>query len=113
MRSSVKLTAPLVVLLFIIPFAASAADFNKGFAAYKKGDWDLALKELEPAAVAGNFNAQFLLAELYLRGDGKEQDFERAFHWYGILYDRYEDLMSADNLFKYAHSLELRCSSGE
>ncbi|MBC2838221.1 OmpA family protein [Robiginitalea sp. SC105] len=31
---------------------------------------------------------------------------ERAYHWYGILYDRYEDQMSAANLFKYAHSLK-------
>jgi len=31
---------------------------------------------------------------------------EKAYHWYDILYDRYKDEMSADNIFKYAHSLK-------
>ena len=31
---------------------------------------------------------------------------KRAYHWYNILYDRYSDEMSADNIFKYAHSLK-------
>lgn len=31
---------------------------------------------------------------------------EKAFHWYDILYTRYKDEMSADNIFKYAHALK-------
>jgi outer membrane protein OmpA-like peptidoglycan-associated protein len=31
---------------------------------------------------------------------------EKAYHWYNILYDQYKDKMSADNIFKYAHSLK-------
>ncbi len=31
---------------------------------------------------------------------------ERAFHWYDMLYNKYGKKMSADNLFKYAHSLK-------
>ncbi len=31
---------------------------------------------------------------------------ERAFYWYDILYNKYEDEMSAENIFKYAHSLK-------
>ena len=31
---------------------------------------------------------------------------ERAYHWYNILYEEYRDEMSADNIFKYAHSLK-------
>ena len=31
---------------------------------------------------------------------------ERAFHWYDILYTRYKDDVSAENIFKYAHSLK-------
>ncbi len=31
---------------------------------------------------------------------------ERAYHWYNILYENYTDYMSADNIFKYAHSLK-------
>ena len=31
---------------------------------------------------------------------------ERAYHWYNILYTKYGEEMSADNIFKYAHSLK-------
>lgn len=31
---------------------------------------------------------------------------ERAFYWYDILYNRYNDDISAENIFKYAHSLK-------
>ncbi len=31
---------------------------------------------------------------------------EKAYHWYNMLYDNYGDEMSADNVFKYAHSLK-------
>ena len=31
---------------------------------------------------------------------------EKAYHWYNILYENYKDEMSADNIFKYAHSLK-------
>ncbi|WP_297760175.1 OmpA family protein [uncultured Muriicola sp.] len=31
---------------------------------------------------------------------------ERAFYWYDILYNRYKDDISAENIFKYAHSLK-------
>lgn len=31
---------------------------------------------------------------------------EKAYGWYNILYDNYGDEMSADNVFKYAHSLK-------
>ena len=31
---------------------------------------------------------------------------EKAYHWYNILYEKYGKEMSADNIFKYAHSLK-------
>jgi len=31
---------------------------------------------------------------------------EKAFYWYDILYDKYKNNMSADNIFKYAHTLK-------
>lgn len=31
---------------------------------------------------------------------------ERAFYWYDLLYNRYKDDISAENIFKYAHSLK-------
>ncbi len=31
---------------------------------------------------------------------------EKAYHWYNLLYEKYGKEMSADNIFKYAHSLK-------
>jgi outer membrane protein OmpA-like peptidoglycan-associated protein len=31
---------------------------------------------------------------------------EKAYYWYNILYEKHKDEMSADNIFKYAHSLK-------
>lgn len=31
---------------------------------------------------------------------------ERAYHWYNLLFEKYRKELSADNLFKYAHSLK-------
>lgn len=33
-------------------------------------------------------------------------DMEKAYYWYNILYEQFTDEMSADNIFKYAHSLK-------
>ncbi|MEM7382114.1 MAG: OmpA family protein, partial [Bacteroidota bacterium] len=62
------------------------------------------------------------LYELFLSENENEQNFEiiqkagdshyfntnmeRAYYWYDILYNKHKDEMSADNLFKYAHSLK-------
>ena len=62
------------------------------------------------------------LYELFLSDNSSDQPFEiirkagdahyfntnmeRAYYWYDILYTRHKDQMSADNIFKYAHSLK-------
>lgn len=33
-------------------------------------------------------------------------DMEKAFKWYNLLYEKYEDKMNSDYIFKYAHSLK-------
>ena len=75
-----------IVLLFAVlvlpPISAKAQELNEGITAFENGAWDLAAEILEPYAVGGDFNAQFYMGELYLHGNGKEQDFEQAFRWY-------------------------------
>jgi outer membrane protein OmpA-like peptidoglycan-associated protein len=72
--------------------------FNKMWYAEASDLYELALQDrsnysfevLEKAGDANYFNTNM----------------EQAYKWYTILYEEYEEQMSADNIFKYAHSLK-------
>ncbi|MGB3145057.1 MAG: OmpA family protein [Maribacter sp.] len=67
---------------------AEAAKFYE-LALSKYGD-DYSYEVLQKAGDAHYFNT----------------DMEKAYKWYHMLYEKYEKEMSADNLFKYAHTLK-------
>ncbi|MBK6758554.1 MAG: sel1 repeat family protein [Moraxellaceae bacterium] len=50
--------------------------------AYKKGDYQTALKEFKEAAEQGEALAQFGLGFMYYKGDGVLQDYTEAASWY-------------------------------
>ena len=54
------------------------ADFNKGVAAYKSGDFATALREWRPLARRGNAGVQYLLGLMYALGQGALQDYKTA-----------------------------------
>lgn len=58
--------------------------------------------------MALNDNTVYSKEVLQRAGDSYyfNSNMERAYHWYHILYENYEDEISADNLFKYAHALK-------
>ena len=53
---------------------ATAQDYDKGMAAYKRGDYAVALREWRPLAEEGKAPAQLALGRLYLNGLGVSQD---------------------------------------
>ena len=55
-----------------------------------------------------NDKANYSFEVLQKAGDAHyfNTNMEQAYKWYTILYDNYEQEMSADNIFKYAHSLK-------
>lgn len=61
---------------------ATAADFDKGLAAYKAGDYQTALAEWRPLAEAGDVNAQTMLGLVYAEGKGVPQDDTEAVAWF-------------------------------
>ena len=61
-----------------------SADFQKGTAAYKRGDYATALREWEPLAKDGNSSAQFNLGQMYKKGLGVSQNYETAVKWYTL-----------------------------
>lgn len=54
------------------------ANFAKGFAAYKSGDYETALGEWMPLAEQGNANAQYNLGQMYNKGEGVLQNYKTA-----------------------------------
>ena len=58
------------------------ADFDKGFAAYKSGDFATALGELRPLSEQGHADAQFLLGAMYSGAQGVLQDYKTAVKWW-------------------------------
>ena len=56
--------------------------WDKGFAAYEKGDYATALREFQSLAEQGVASAQFNLGVMYDKGQGVPQDYKMAAQWY-------------------------------
>lgn len=67
---------------FAVWATPSRADLKSGVTAYKAGDYKTALREFSKDAAAGNANAQFNLAILYLTGRGVKRDLSKAVEWH-------------------------------
>ncbi len=62
--------------------APAWAGFDEGVAAYKRGDYATALRELRPLAKHGVAEAQYNLGVMYSEGKGVPQDYAKALQWY-------------------------------
>src|SRR5881296_3311898 len=67
-----------------VTLAGAEADFQKGLAAYKAGDFATALKEWRPLAEQGLAKAQYNLGAMYAEGRGVKQDYVQAYMWYSL-----------------------------
>ena len=68
------------LLLSVAP--VFAADFQKGWEAYQRGDFATALQKWRPLAEQGDGRAQFNLGIMYDRGNGVAEDDKQAVYWY-------------------------------
>ena len=71
----------LVAALFTLGIPVAAADWDKGQAAYERGDIAAALEEWLPLAEAGNARAQAAIGSLYIQGQGVAVDYAEALRW--------------------------------
>jgi TPR repeat protein len=71
-----------VALTSMSSHGAFARDFEKGFAAYHRGDFKTALKEWRPLAEQGEAVAQYYLGQMYRRGEGVPLDDGKAVKWW-------------------------------
>ena len=76
-KSLVLFCLTLTILLGSAGMSASA-DFQKGVAAYKRGDYATALREWEPLAKQGNTDAMFNLGTMYRKGEGVPKNYKTA-----------------------------------
>ena len=74
----------LATLLIFSCTTAWAADFDKGVAAYKAGDYATALAEWKPLAEQGDASAQYNLGLMYANGTGVIEDDKEAAKWFRL-----------------------------
>ncbi len=76
--AGLSLLAALALLAFI---PAASADLKRGVAAYNRGDYPTALRELESAARGGNADAQYYVSTMYAEGRGTPRQDVLALKW--------------------------------
>lgn len=74
--------------LMLLAGVAMAADFERGLAAYERGNFQTALQEMIQLGEAGDPDAQYILGRMFARGDGVLQDFVEAHKWYNLAASR-------------------------
>ena len=74
----------IFVLLFVVSTSSLvwSADFQKGLSAYKSGDYETALYELNILAEMGDMTSQYNLGVMYFLGQGTNQNYDEAVKWY-------------------------------
>ena len=82
-----NLTATLCLTLAVLLGSAGMSvsqDFMKGFDAWDRGDFAIALREWTPLAEQGDAVAQYNLGQMYHNGDGVPQDYKTTVKWYTL-----------------------------
>lgn len=77
-----RLLMLLLILMTGVTGPVFAGPLEDGLAAYKKGDWDLAVRLLLPLAEKGDAQAQEKIGRLYDRGRGFPRNYVEAERWY-------------------------------
>lgn len=78
-RAAALLALPLIGAAMAAP---AFADVKSGVDAWQKGDYQAAVAEWRPLAVAGDADAQFNLGQAYKLGRGVPADLKQAEGWY-------------------------------
>ena len=74
----------LILMFFSYSSIGLSADFQKGLAAFQKGDFATALIEWKTLAEQGHAKAQYNLGVMYDNGEGVVQDYKTAAKWYTL-----------------------------
>jgi len=95
----------LIALVLLFSTVGWSADFEKGYEAYKRKDYETALREWRPLAEQGQALVQYNLGVMYYEGRGVPQDYTTAAKWYTL---------AAEQGYAMAqHNLGVMYSNGE
>ena len=72
------------LMLGLAASTAQAANFDKGWEAYQRGDYEATLKEFKPLAKEGHAWAQYHLGLMYGKGQGVPQDAAEGYAWLNL-----------------------------
>ena len=78
----VMIASALLAPVLLVAQATKAQTFHEAEAAYKRGDYAVALELLRTLAEQGDADAQFNLGNMYYEGMGVSQDYTEALRWY-------------------------------
>lgn len=73
----------LAALAAVLASAPAFADPQAGIEAFRSKQFDVALKELQPAAEKGDLDAMYYLGQMYASGFGVKKDLKQAVELYG------------------------------
>jgi TPR repeat protein len=73
---------PVVLALLFLISTGCTDHLQEGIDAYKKGDFQVAMRELMPLAEGGNAMAQHYVGFMYDNGEGVPVDYQQAVVWY-------------------------------
>lgn len=94
---SLLVTAASAMLGTMMIGTPAFADVRAGVTAWEAGDFERAVREWRPMALAGDADAQFNLGQAYKLGRGVPQDLAQAADWFGRA-ARQNHLQAQDNL---------------
>ena len=69
-------------VLLVVLAAPAWAGWDEGVAAYDRGDYATAFREMKPLAEQGDAMAQHILGLMYNKGQGVTLDYAEAVKWY-------------------------------
>ncbi len=64
--------------------SSNGPDFSRGLSAYRAGQFEAALADIEPSAERGDANAQHLLGRMYRQGEGVPANATAAYLWMSL-----------------------------
>ncbi|MEX1107711.1 MAG: peptidoglycan-binding protein [Dongiaceae bacterium] len=80
MIRSIALAAALIVSAPAFAFAS----YSTAMQSYDSGDYQAAFADFEQSANAGDAASQYMMGEMYARGDGVTQNYVKAHMWYNM-----------------------------
>jgi TPR repeat protein len=105
MRTTMKAVCVATALALAVALAVRAEPLEDGTAAYRRGDYAVALKLWRPLAELGNPEAQFNVGRLYAEGRGVPENAAEATRWYR--------LAAEQGQVRAQHALGLLYATGE